>query len=103
VPQWQDDRPRRALRPAGATRPAGVPRPAGAAGPAAPSGLAQDALLNLLLPFWQVAIGLCVLAAVVVVGVRLARRGPSRVTTALALSGGAVVGICALGLLLARL
>lgn len=66
-------------------------------------GYAQDALLNLLLPFWQMLIGLCVLAAVVVVGVRLARRGPSRLTTALLVTGGAVVGICAIGLLLERL
>lgn len=64
---------------------------------------AQDALLNLLLPAWQIAIGLCVLAAVVVAGFRLARRGPSRITTALLLTGGAVLGICALGLLLERL
>jgi hypothetical protein len=67
-----------------------------------PDVSAQDALLNLLLPIWQVAIGLCVLAAVVVVGIRLARRGPSRVTTALLLSGAAVAGICALGLLIER-
>ncbi len=64
---------------------------------------AQDALLNLLLPAWQVAIGLCVVAAVVVVGFRLLRRGPSRVTTALVLTGGAVLGICAVGILLERL
>jgi len=38
----------------------------------------------------------------VVVGVRLARRGPSRVTTALLLTGAAVAGICALGLLIER-
>lgn len=66
-------------------------------------GRAQDALLNLLLPLWQVAIGLCVLAAVVVVGLRLARRGSSRVTTALVLSGGAVIAICLVGILLERL
>jgi hypothetical protein len=65
--------------------------------------LAQDALLNLLLPIWQMAIGLCVLAAVVVVGLRLARRGSSRVTTALVLSGGAVIAICLVGILLERL
>lgn len=65
--------------------------------------LAQDALLNLLLPFWQVVIGLCVVAAVVVVAVRLARRGPSRITTALALTGAAVLAICALGVLFSRL
>ncbi|MGH3681099.1 MAG: hypothetical protein ACRDT2_12760 [Natronosporangium sp.] len=64
---------------------------------------AQDALLNLLLPIWQLAIGVCVLAAVVVVGVRLAQRGPSRVTTALVLTGGAVAGVCVVGLLLERL
>lgn len=66
-----------------------------------PAG-AQDALSNLLLPIWQVAIGLCVLAAMVVVAVRLARRGPSRVSTALLLTGGAVVTICAVGILLER-
>jgi hypothetical protein len=65
--------------------------------------MVTDPLLNLLLPFWQMVIGLCVLAAVVVAGVRLARRGPSRLTTALLLTGGAVVGTCALGLLLERL
>jgi hypothetical protein len=67
----------------------------------APVG-AQDALLSLLLPIWQVAIGLCVVAAVVVVGVRLARRGPSRVSTALLLTGGAVVTVCVIGILLER-
>jgi hypothetical protein len=66
-------------------------------------GLAQDAVLNLLLPFWQVAIGLCVLAAVVVVGFRLAARGPSRMNTGLMLTGGAVAALCALGLLLDRI
>lgn len=65
--------------------------------------LGQDALLNLLLPFWQLTIGLCVLAAVVVVAVRLVRRGQSRVTTALLLTGGAVLGVCALGILLNQL
>lgn len=65
--------------------------------------VAQDALLNLLLPIWQLAIGLCVAAAVVVVGLRLAKRGPSRVTTALLFTGGAILGICAVGILLERL
>lgn len=64
--------------------------------------LAQDALLNLLLPIWQVAIGVCVLAAVVVVGVRLAKRGSSRLTTALVFTGGAVLAICLVGILLER-
>jgi hypothetical protein len=63
---------------------------------------AQDALSSLLLPIWQVAIGLCVVAAVVVVSVRLARRGRSRVTTALLVTGSAVVAICLVGILLER-
>jgi hypothetical protein len=65
--------------------------------------MVTDPLLNLLLPFWQMVIGLCVLAAVVVAGIRLARRGPSRLTTMLVLTGGAVIGVCALGLLIERL
>lgn len=69
---------------------------------AAPA-LAQDALLNLLLPVWQVVIGLCVVAAVVVGAVRLARRGPSRTTTALVLVGAVLLGICVVSLLLDRL
>lgn len=71
--------------------------------PGHPAGLAQDAVLNLLLPFWQVAIGLCVLAAVVVVGVRLAARGPSRMTTGLVITGGAVAALCVLGMLFDRI
>jgi hypothetical protein len=67
------------------------------------AGLAQDAVLDLLLPFWQVAIGICVLAAVVVVGFRLAARGPSRMNTGLILTGGAVAALCALGILLERI
>jgi hypothetical protein len=61
--------------------------------------MVTDPLLNLLVPFWQMVIGLCVLAAVVVVGVRLARRGPSRMTTALLVTGAAVVALCTLSFL----
>lgn len=70
--------------------------------PAAPDAVpgAQDALLNLLLPAWRVVIGVCVLAAVAVVAVRLLRRGPSRITTALLLTGSAVLATCAIGILL---
>lgn len=64
---------------------------------------AQEALANLLLPIWQVVIGVCVLAAVVVVAGRLAFRGPSRITTALLFTGGAVLAVCAVGILLERL
>lgn len=65
--------------------------------------LAQNALLNLLLPVWQVVIGLFVVAAVVVGTVRLARRGPSRTTAALMLVGAVLLGVCVLSLLLERL
>jgi hypothetical protein len=58
-----------------------------------------DPLLNLLLPFWQMVIGVCVLAAVVVVGFRLAQRGPSRMTTALLVTGTAVALVCTISFL----
>jgi hypothetical protein len=64
------------------------------------TGLSQDPLLNMLVPFWQMVIGVCVVAAVVVVGFRLARRGPSRMTTALLVTGAAVAVVCTLGFLL---
>lgn len=67
------------------------------------SPVAQATLSTLLLPIWQVAIGLCVLAAVVVVAGRLALRGPSRIKTALLITGGAVLAVCAVGILLERL
>ena len=49
--------------------------------PASPV-LAEDALLGLLAPFWQLIIGAFVLFAVLISIVRLARRGPSRMSTA---------------------
>jgi hypothetical protein len=60
-----------------------------------PSGgiLAEDALLGLLLPFWQLVIGLFVVVALVGAVYRLARRGPSRMRTALLVTGAAIVGI----------
>jgi hypothetical protein len=61
--------------------------------------LAADALLGLLLPVSQLAIGLLVLAAVVVSVHRLARRGPSRMGGAMLLVGGAVVCIAVLSYL----
>ena len=63
------------------------------------SPLAQDALLSLLLPLWQVAIGAVVLVVIVVAGRRLALRGPSRMTTALVITGSAIVGLAALTML----
>ena len=50
--------------------------------------LAEDALLGLLLPFWQLVIGGCRGRRLVLVSMRrLARRGPSRMTTALLVTG----------------
>ncbi|BCJ60740.1 hypothetical protein [Micromonospora endophytica] len=67
--------------------------------PASPV-LAEDALLGLLLPFWQLIIGAFVLFAVVVSIGRLARRGPSRMSTALLVTAAAIVGFAVIGVLL---
>jgi hypothetical protein len=61
--------------------------------------LAGDVLLGILLPFWQPVIGGFVLVAVVASVYRLAQRGPSRMSLALLLSGGAVVCLTVLGVL----
>jgi len=61
--------------------------------------LAEDALLGLLFPFWQLVIGLLVVLALCATAYRLAVRGPSRMTTALLVTGGAVVGIALLSYL----
>ncbi len=67
--------------------------------PTAPT-LAADALLGLLLPFWQVVIGAFVLLAVAASVYRLAQRGPSRMSLALLVTGGAVVCIAVIGTIL---
>ena len=54
---------------------------------------AEDALLGLLFPIWQAAIGVCMLVVLVVAGHRLVLRGPSRMSRAIVLSGGAIVGV----------
>jgi hypothetical protein len=61
--------------------------------------LAEDALLGMLFPFWQLVIGLLVVLALGGAAYRLAVRGPSRMTTALLVTGGAVVGIALLSYL----
>ena len=53
--------------------------------------LAEDALLGLLLPFWQLVIGAVVLAVLLLSVRRLARRGPSRMTTALLITAEAMI------------
>jgi hypothetical protein len=59
----------------------------------------EDALLATLAPVWQIVIGGCVLVAVVAASARLARRGRSRMTTALLVTGAAIVGLALLGVL----
>ncbi|SDY85945.1 hypothetical protein SAMN05421684_1948 [Asanoa ishikariensis] len=61
--------------------------------------LAEDALLGMLVSFWQLVIGLCVLLALGAAAYRLAARGPSRMTTAMLVTGAAVVGIAVLSYL----
>jgi hypothetical protein len=56
-----------------------------------PPAVAADALLDLLMPLWQLVIGLLVLVALVVSVHRLFMRGPSRMGGAMLLFGGAVV------------
>ena len=70
--------------------------------PAVPAShiLADDALLSLLLPFWQLVIGVCVLIVLVVSVHRLIMRGASRMATALLVTGAAVLGSAAIGVLL---
>jgi hypothetical protein len=62
--------------------------------------LAADALLGLLLPLWQLVIGVFVLVVLVVSVGRLASRGRSRMTTALLVSGAAAVAIAMIDFLL---
>ena len=65
------------------------------------TGMSQDPLLGLLFPLWQLAIGGCVVVTVVFATRRLLRCGPSRMTSALIVTGGAALGLAVLGLLLA--
>jgi hypothetical protein len=68
--------------------------------PSNPPALAADALTSLLLPFWQLVIGALVLVVLAISAVRLVRRGRSRMTTAMVVTGAAVVGLAAIGMLL---
>ena len=53
--------------------------------------VASDALLDLLMPLWQLVIGLLVLVTVVLSVSKLIQRGPSRMGGAMLLFGSAVV------------
>jgi hypothetical protein len=62
--------------------------------------MSQDALLSLLFPVWQLVIGSCVVVVLLLSVQRLLRRGPSRMTRALVVTGVAALGLTALGVLL---
>jgi lipopolysaccharide export LptBFGC system permease protein LptF len=63
-----------------------------------PSGQ-SDALLDLLAPLWQFLIGATVAVVVAVVGLKLARRGRSRMRTAMVVVGAGIVGLALFGVL----
>jgi hypothetical protein len=58
-----------------------------------------DALLDLLVPLWQLVIGVVVLVAVVAMTLRLAGRGQSRMRNALLVIGVAILGVALIGIL----
>lgn len=62
--------------------------------------LAEEALLGLLFPFWQLVIGAVLLVVLLASVGRLARRGPSRMSTALLVTAAAIAGFAVLGVLL---
>jgi hypothetical protein len=68
-------------------------------GRAATSTAANDDLFAAAAPIWQIVIGGCVLVAFVVASARLARRGRSRMTTALLITGAAAVSLAVIGVL----
>ena len=61
----------------------------------------HDALLQQLFPFWQLVISAFVVLTVVLAMRRLLRRGPSRMTRAVVLTGLAALGLAAIGILVA--
>jgi hypothetical protein len=64
-----------------------------------PATIAADALLGLLLPFWRLVLGVVIAIFVVGAAVRLARRGRSRMNTAIVVSFGLMLGVVLLGVL----
>lgn len=68
-----------------------------------PPALAVDALFGLLMPLWQLVIGLLVIVTVVVSVHRLFLRGPSRMGGAMLLTGGAVVCIAVVSFLVQQI
>jgi hypothetical protein len=64
-----------------------------------PRVIASDALLDLLMPLWQLVIGVLVLVTLVVSVHRLVMRGPSRMGGAMLMVGAVVVGVAVLSYL----
>lgn len=61
--------------------------------------VAADALLGLLLPFWQLVLGAVIIVFVVFAAVRLAMRGRSRMNTAILVTGAALISLVVIGVL----
>jgi hypothetical protein len=59
----------------------------------------SDALLGLLAPAWQILITGCLVVVLLLGLFRLARRGSSRMNTAVLVTGGLAVALVALGAL----
>jgi hypothetical protein len=64
-----------------------------------PAVIASDALLDLLMPLWQLVIGVLVLVTLVVSVHRLVMRGPSRMGGAMLMVGAVVIGLAVLSYL----
>jgi FtsH-binding integral membrane protein len=62
---------------------------------------AADAFLSMLAPFWRLVLSCAVLLFVLATAARLARRGRSRMNTALLVAGTGIVALVLLGMLLA--
>jgi hypothetical protein len=58
-----------------------------------------DALMDLLFPFWQLVIGGTVAIVVVIVALKLAVRGQSRMRTAMVVTGAGIIGLTLFGIL----
>ena len=65
--------------------------------------MASDALFGLLMPLWQVLIGVLVLVVLVVSVHRLFMRGPSRMGGAMLIAGGAVVCVAVVSYLVQQM
>ncbi|HEU0239314.1 MAG TPA: hypothetical protein VKB59_08885 [Micromonosporaceae bacterium] len=60
---------------------------------------AQDALLGMLAPIWQLAITACLIVVTLIAAHKLFMRGPSRMSRGILMAGTAVVGVIVVGVL----